>query len=79
MKIRIPGEMSFRQVMQALHEIFHQIELDHAVRHSRGVTLYINPTDGNGKDVIPRKKTGEAVDEVQSRGPYRSAADEFKL
>lgn len=79
MKIKIPGEMSFRQVMQALHEIFHQIELDHAVRHSRGVTIYINPTDGLGKDVVPRKKNGDEVQEVLSRGPYRSAADDFKL
>jgi hypothetical protein len=79
MKIRIPGEMSFRQIIQALYEILHQIEHDHAVRHSRGVTLYINPTDGLGKDVIARKKTGEEVQEVLSRGPYRSAADDFKL
>lgn len=79
MKIRIPGEMSFRQIIQALYEIFHHIERDHAVRHSRGVTLYINPTDGKGKDVIPRKKTGEEVQEILSRGPYRAAADDFKL
>lgn len=78
MKIRISGEMSFRQIIQAIYEALHQIEHDHAFRHSRGITLYINPTDGLGKDVIPRKKTGEEVQEVLSRGPYRSAADDFK-
>jgi hypothetical protein len=78
MKIRISGEMSFRQIIQAIYEVLHQIEHDHAFRHSRGITLYINPTDGLGKDVIPRKKTGEEVQEVLSRGPYRSAADDFK-
>lgn len=79
MKITIRGEMSFRQTLQALYEIFHQIKNDHAVGHSRGVTIYINPTDGLGQDVIPRRKTGEEVQEVLSRGPYRSAADDFKL
>ncbi|MBK8174837.1 MAG: hypothetical protein IPK66_06075 [Rhodospirillales bacterium] len=79
MKIRIPGEMHFRHIMQAIYEALMKIEHDHAVQYSRGVTLYINPTDGKGKDVIPRKKSGEEVQEVLSRGPYRSAADDFKL
>lgn len=79
MKIRIPGEMHFRHIVQAIYEALTKIELEHAIRHSRGVTLYINPTDGNGKDVVPRKKTGEEVQEILSRGPYRSAADDFKL
>ena len=78
MKITIRGEMHFRQVIQALYEALSQIELDHAIRHSRGVTLYINPTDGLGKDVVARRN-GEEVREVSMKGPYRSAADEFKL
>ncbi|QLH37737.1 MAG: hypothetical protein HWD60_00235 [Defluviicoccus sp.] len=49
MKITVKGEMSFRQVIQALYEALQQIETDHAFKHSRGVTLYINPTDGEGK------------------------------
>lgn len=78
MKISIKGEMHFRQVIQALYESLHQIELDHAVQHTRGVTLYINPTDGLGSDVILRKN-GEEVSEVRSKGPYRCAADDFKM
>ena len=79
MKIRIPGEQSFLELIQVFYETLKALEQDHGIRHSRGATLYINPTDGNGKDVIPRKKTGEEVQEVLTRGPYRSAAEDFKL
>jgi hypothetical protein len=47
-------------------------------RHSRGATLYINPTNGYGEAVEPRKG-GRKVDTIYSDGPYRSAADDFKL
>lgn len=78
MKITVKGEMSFRQVIQALYEALQQIETDHAFKHSRGVTLYINPTDGEGKTVVPRSRTGEAVTSFNSAGPYRSAADRYE-
>ncbi len=78
MKITVKGEMTFRQVIQALYEALHQIEEDHAIKHSRGVTLYINPTDGEGNVVVPRSRTGEAVTSFASAGPYRSAADRYE-
>lgn len=79
MKITIRGELTFHQVLQALYEVLHQIEHDHAIDHSRGATLYINPTDGLGRDVIPRHESGEEVRELHKRGPYRSAADDYKI
>lgn len=78
MKITVKGEMTFRQVIQALYEALHQIEHDHAFRHSRGVTLYINPTDGEGNTVVPHTKAGDAVTSFSSGGPYRSAADRYE-
>ena len=78
MKITVKGEMSFRQVIQALYEALQQIETDHAFQHSRGVTLYINPTNGEGKTVVPRSRTGEAVTSFNSAGPYPSAADRYE-
>lgn len=79
MKIVLRGEMTLAEIRQAIFEALHKVETDYAVRHSRGATIYINPTDGLGKDVVARKRTGEAVTQLSSNGPYRSAADDYKL
>lgn len=71
--------MSLAEIRQALFEKLNEVEDDLAVRHSRGATLYINPTNGFGDEVVPRNKSGRAVDKVFSDGPYKSAADEFKI
>ena len=78
MKIKVKGEMTLAEIRQALFEKLCEIESDLAVRHSQGATLYINPTNGFGDAVEPRKG-GRKVDTLYSDGPYRSAADEFKL
>jgi len=79
MQIRLRGEMTLAEIRQALFEELHKLEEGYAVRFSRGATLYLNPTDEFGEDVVVRKQTGEQVTKIFSRGPYRSAADEYKL
>ncbi len=79
MQIRIKGEMTMADIRQALFEKLHEVEDDFAVRYSRGATLFINPTNGFGDDVEPYNKHGRAVNKLYSKGPYRSAADEFKV
>lgn len=79
MKIRLKGEMTLAEIRQALFETLHSVEEDYAVRYSFGATLYINPTNGFGDKVVPRDWKGEEVTKVNSSGPYRSAADEYKL
>lgn len=79
MKIRVRGEMSIAEIRQALWEKLAEAEDDLAIRYSRGATLYINPTNGFGQDVIPRGERGEKIKDLNSDGPYKSAADEFKI
>ena len=78
MQIKVKGEMTLVELRQALFEKLNEVECELAVRHSRGATLYINPTNGFGDAVEPRKG-GRKVDTLYSDGPYRSAADDFKL
>jgi len=79
MEIKVTGEMTIPEIRQALFERLHEVEDEYAVRHSRGATLYINPTNGFGDDVVPRNKGGRIVNKLYSDGPYKSAADEYKL
>lgn len=79
MQIRVHGEMTIPEIRQAIYEQLARIEDDFAVRYSRGATLYINPTNGFGDAVKPIDHAGEEIKKLNSRGPYRSAADEFKL
>ncbi len=77
MQIKVHGEMTLAEIRQALFEKLNQIEDDHAVRYSRGATLFIHPTNGFGDRVTPRYENGEEVKKINTRGPYRSAADQF--
>ncbi|MCP8685969.1 hypothetical protein [Marinobacterium sedimentorum] len=79
MQIKIRGEMTIADVRQALFEKLNDVEEDLAIRYSKGATLYLHPTNGFGDEVVPRNHSGRRVDKVFSDGPYRSAADEFKL
>lgn len=79
MQIKLKGEMTLAELRQELFEQLHQIEDDYAVRYARSITLYFTPTNGFGDEVVPRNSVGSKVDKVYSDGPYRSAADEFKL
>jgi hypothetical protein len=79
MKIQIKGEHTITETMQALFEKLHEVETDLAVRHTIGATLYINPSNGFGERVEPHNRHGRKVENLYSDGPYRSAADEYKL
>ena len=79
MEIKVKGEMTLADIRQALFEKLSDAEEDYAIRYSRGATLYINPTNGFGDEVVPRNSLGRKVEKLYSDGPYRSAADEFKI
>jgi len=79
MKIRVHGEMTIPELRQAIYEQLSRMEDEFAVRHSRGATLFINPTNGFGDEVKPVGQSGEEIRKLNSRGPYRSAAEDFKL
>ena len=79
MEIKVKGEMTIPEIRQVIIEKLFEIEEEYAVRHSRGATLFINPTNGFGDDVVPRNKGGRIVNKLYSEGPYKSAADEYKL
>jgi len=79
MEIRVKGEMTIAEIRQALFEKLHEAEAEYGVRYSRGAALYLNPTNGFGDDIKPYNKHGRTVDKLYSDGPYRSAADEFKI
>lgn len=80
MEIRVHGEMTIPELRQAIYEQLSRIEEDFAVRYSLGATIYINPTNGFGDRVKPIDHgTGQEIKKLNSSGPYRSAADEFKL
>ena len=49
------------------------------VRHTMGMTIFLNPSNGFGSPVIARKKNGEEIKKIRCSGPYRSAADEYKI
>jgi hypothetical protein len=78
MEIKVHGEMTLAEIRRALFEQLSHLESNFAVRYSRGATLYINPTNGFGDRVTPRDHAGGEVTKLNCRGPYRSAADEYK-
>lgn len=79
MQIKVKGEMTIAEARQALYEKLHELEEDYAVRHVRHMSLYLTPTNGFGDELVPHNKAGRKVDKLYSDGPYRSAADDFKL
>lgn len=79
MQVRIIGEMTLFEIRHALFEKIIEIELETGLKYSRGATLFLNPSNGFGDDVTPRRRTGEKLTRVYSHGPYRSVADELKI
>ena len=62
MEIKIRGNLSLTDIWKALHEKLHEVQTDYAIKFSRGATLYINPTNEFGDDVVPRGQSGIAGD-----------------
>lgn len=79
MQISVKGEMTIAELRQAIFEKLTELEEDFGVKHSRGATLYVNPTNGFGDNVEPRNRHGHSVEKLYSKGPYQSAADDFKV
>lgn len=79
MQITIKGEMTIADIRQAIYEKLNELEEDFAIAYSQGATVYVNPTNGLGDEVCPRTKDGKTVGKMSCNGPYRSAADEFKI
>lgn len=79
MQITIRGDMSMAQLRQAFFEKLLELESEFGVKYSKGATLYVNPTDEFGEEVVPRNQCGRVVTKMLSNGPYRSAADDFQI
>ncbi|AVD81749.1 hypothetical protein C4Q28_06030 [Pseudomonas sp. SWI6] len=79
MQIIIRGEMTIAQLRQTLYEKFKELEEDYGVQYFKGATLYTNPVNEFGEGVVLRNKCGQQVNKLQSNGPYKSAAEEFKI
>lgn len=77
--ISVRGDLTMAQVRQAIFEALGEIEDEYNLRHSRNVTLFVNPTDEFGEKVILRDERGKALSRVTKKGPYRSAAEEYNL
>ncbi len=78
MEIKVKGEMTIVDIRQAIFEKLQEVEEDCAVRYSHGATLYINPTNGFGDRIEPHKN-GRRINKLYSTGPYRSAAEDYKV
>jgi hypothetical protein len=81
MEIRLRGEMTITDVRQALLEQLHELETKYAVKFFRGVTLYVNPTNGFGDDVLPACRTGMNSEPCTAQGhtavqPMRESYDQ---
>ena len=79
MRIKVKGEMTINELIQTIVEKLHELEDDTSVRYTEGATLYINPTNGFGDKVLPCNRHGREIKNLYSDGPYKSAADEYKL
>ena len=58
MEVKLEVKLTIADIRQALFEQLHELETKYAVQHSRGATLYINPTNAFGEDVTPRLPGG---------------------
>ncbi len=67
------------QLRQAIFEAMMELEEGMSVRHSKGATLFINPTNGFGMRIKPVDDNGVEVKVLHREGPYPSAADEYDL
>lgn len=79
MQIIIRGEMTIGQLRQAFYEKLKELEEVYNVKHFKNATLYVNPTNEFGEEVVPRNKSGQQVNKLHSNGPYRSAAEDYKI
>lgn len=77
--INVRGDLTMAEVRQAIFEALCEIEDEYAVRYTRNVNLFINPTNEIGDNVVVRNRMGGVVSRVVKKGAYRSAADEYHI
>ena len=61
MQIKIKGEMTIAELCQVVIEKIREAEDNYGVRYTRGATVFINPTNGFGDDVVPRNSVGHRM------------------
>ncbi len=79
MQITIRGDLTMSQLRQAILEKLHELEDGCALAHSKGATLYVNPTDELGEPVMLRTRDGKPLRKLVCDGPYDCAAEEYKI
>lgn len=79
MEIRITEELCIQEILQAIYEQLTLLEANFGIRHSKGLTIYLNPTNGFGDAVVALRKNGAEITKIQCTGPYRSVADEYNI
>lgn len=78
MKITFRGVYTLSEFFQALYQERHKLE-DLGITHVRGAALYYQPVDEYGDPVSPRHPNGQPIQGWNSKGPYRSAAQEYDI
>ncbi|AXM99094.1 hypothetical protein DVB73_20615 [Pseudomonas plecoglossicida] len=71
--------MTIAQLRQTLFEMLKDLEEGYNVKHFKNTTIYVNPVNELGEEVVLRNKLGQLVNKLHSNGPYRSAADDYKI
>lgn len=79
MKIRIKGEMTVPTLRQALFEQLREMETRFAIRHVRGTSLYLTPTNGFGDEVRCCDPMGAEITTLYARGPYKSIVEDYEI
>lgn len=76
--ITVRGDLTMKEIRQAIFESLAESRTN-TRSIIRATSLFINPTDELGEAVVARNSLGAVVTRVTKKGPYRSAAEEFKL
>ena len=79
MEIIIKGEMKLDDISKAVIEKLKEVEVNLAIHHSNGASLYIHPVNEHGEKVVPHNGVGHEIKKLYSTGPYRSIADDYKI
>lgn len=78
MKIAFRGVYTLDEFFQALYQERHKLK-ELGITHVRGASLFYQPVDECGDPVTLRHQNGEPMKGWTSKGPYRSAAQDYGL
>lgn len=77
MRIKFHGELSIPELRQAIFELLQALEDEYRVRHSKNISLYLTPTNGDGGRIYCKNRCGKKIDTIKCYGPYRSVAEKY--